>query len=81
MGIFSRIMVLDGVSLYRILRHRPGDLYHFAPEHDGYKMDKGGQMVKVTAGQLCAEHMFKTAKLVALLLCQPSGGSAVQGAG
>eukprot|EP00959_Pyramimonas_sp_CCMP1952_P217668 4552407-Pyramimonas_sp.AAC.1 len=36
-------------------------------------------MVKVTAGELCAEYMFKTAKLAALFFCQPSGGSAVQG--
>eukprot|EP00959_Pyramimonas_sp_CCMP1952_P405120 8490923-Pyramimonas_sp.AAC.1 len=24
-GLFPRIMILDGVSLYRQLRHRPGD--------------------------------------------------------
>eukprot|EP00959_Pyramimonas_sp_CCMP1952_P088029 1841962-Pyramimonas_sp.AAC.1 len=62
MGISPRIMILDGVSLHRKLRHRPGDFYHFLLGHDDYKIDQGGEMVKVTAGQLCAEHMFKTAK-------------------
>eukprot|EP00959_Pyramimonas_sp_CCMP1952_P463918 9485725-Pyramimonas_sp.AAC.1 len=63
MGIFPRIMILDGVSLYSKLRHKPGDLYRIVPEHDGCELDKGGQMVKVTAGELCAEYMFTTAKL------------------
>eukprot|EP00959_Pyramimonas_sp_CCMP1952_P225397 4713808-Pyramimonas_sp.AAC.1 len=35
-------------------------------------------MVNVNAGQLCAEHMFKAAKLAALLFCQPADGAAVQ---
>eukprot|EP00959_Pyramimonas_sp_CCMP1952_P065989 1377574-Pyramimonas_sp.AAC.1 len=29
MGMFPRIMVLAGVSLYRQLRHRPGDFFHY----------------------------------------------------
>eukprot|EP00959_Pyramimonas_sp_CCMP1952_P354651 7429080-Pyramimonas_sp.AAC.1 len=72
-------MILDGVSLYRKLRHRPGDFCHFASEHSDYKMDEGGQMVNLNAGQLCAEHTFKAAKLAALFFCQPSGGAPVQG--
>eukprot|EP00959_Pyramimonas_sp_CCMP1952_P297464 6223106-Pyramimonas_sp.AAC.2 len=72
-------MILDGVSLYRKLRHRPVDFYHFASEHGDYNMDKGGQMVNVNAGQLCAEHMLKAAKLAALFFCRPPGGAAVQG--
>eukprot|EP00959_Pyramimonas_sp_CCMP1952_P046722 975958-Pyramimonas_sp.AAC.1 len=74
-------MILDGVSLCRKLRHCPGDFYHCASEHGDYKMDKGGQMANVSAGQLCAEHVFMTAKLAALFFCQPSGGPAVQGGG
>eukprot|EP00959_Pyramimonas_sp_CCMP1952_P202616 4237161-Pyramimonas_sp.AAC.1 len=33
MGLCPRVMTLDGVSLYRKLRHRPGDFNHFASEH------------------------------------------------
>eukprot|EP00959_Pyramimonas_sp_CCMP1952_P468193 9492805-Pyramimonas_sp.AAC.1 len=65
MGIFPRIMILDGVSLYRKLRRPSGYFYHFWSDHSDYKMDRDGQMVNVKAAQLCAEHMFKAAKLAA----------------
>eukprot|EP00959_Pyramimonas_sp_CCMP1952_P389157 8154049-Pyramimonas_sp.AAC.1 len=61
-------MILDGVSLYRQLRHRPGDDFH-----------SGGQIVSACAGQLVAEYLSKTAKLAAWFLRQPSGGSASRG--
>eukprot|EP00959_Pyramimonas_sp_CCMP1952_P467074 9491003-Pyramimonas_sp.AAC.1 len=50
MGLFPRIMILDGVSLSRQLRHRPGDIFHFASDHNEYKMSKGGQIVSANAG-------------------------------
>eukprot|EP00959_Pyramimonas_sp_CCMP1952_P407120 8532625-Pyramimonas_sp.AAC.1 len=39
-------------------------------------MDRGGQMVSAKAAELCAEHMFKAAKLAALPTRRPrrSGG-------
>eukprot|EP00959_Pyramimonas_sp_CCMP1952_P382458 8014162-Pyramimonas_sp.AAC.1 len=63
MGPFPIIMILDGVSLHRQLRRRPGDIFHFASDHNEYKMSRGGQIVSASAGQLCAEYMSKTAKL------------------
>eukprot|EP00959_Pyramimonas_sp_CCMP1952_P405363 8496030-Pyramimonas_sp.AAC.1 len=44
MGISPRIMILDRVSLYRKLRHPPGDFYHFWSDHSDYKKDMDGQM-------------------------------------
>eukprot|EP00959_Pyramimonas_sp_CCMP1952_P399759 8376271-Pyramimonas_sp.AAC.1 len=80
-GTFPRIMILDGASLYRKLQHPPVDCYHFWSVHSHYKMDRDGQIVNVRAAQLCAEHVFKAAKLAALFFCQPSGGPAAQGGG
>eukprot|EP00959_Pyramimonas_sp_CCMP1952_P264964 5540605-Pyramimonas_sp.AAC.1 len=77
-GMFPRILILDGVSLYRQLRHRPGDIFHFASNHQEYNMNRGGQIVSANAGQLCAEYLTKTATLAVLFFCQPSGGSAVR---
>eukprot|EP00959_Pyramimonas_sp_CCMP1952_P172129 3596633-Pyramimonas_sp.AAC.1 len=74
-------MILDGPSLYRKLQHPPWDFYHFCSEHSDYKADGDGQMVSAKAAGLCAEHMFKAAKLAALFFCQPSGGPAVRGGG
>eukprot|EP00959_Pyramimonas_sp_CCMP1952_P260660 5450039-Pyramimonas_sp.AAC.1 len=77
-GIFPRIMILDGVSLYRQLRHRPGDTFHFGASHPGYKSNNGGRIVSASAGESCADYMAKTAELAVLFFCQPSGGSAVR---
>eukprot|EP00959_Pyramimonas_sp_CCMP1952_P381824 8001046-Pyramimonas_sp.AAC.1 len=71
-------MILDGVSLYRQLRHRSGDIFHFASNHNEYKVSKGGQILSANAGQLCAEYMTMTAKLAVLFFCQPSGSSAAR---
>eukprot|EP00959_Pyramimonas_sp_CCMP1952_P394883 8273857-Pyramimonas_sp.AAC.1 len=70
-------MILDGVSLYRQLKHRPGDVFHYSASHQDYKMNDGGKFRKVIAAQLCADYMITTAKLAVLFVCQPSGGSAV----
>eukprot|EP00959_Pyramimonas_sp_CCMP1952_P379371 7946615-Pyramimonas_sp.AAC.1 len=43
-GLFPIIVILDGVSLYRQLRHRSGDSFHFASTHQEYTMNKGGQI-------------------------------------
>eukprot|EP00959_Pyramimonas_sp_CCMP1952_P281537 5884889-Pyramimonas_sp.AAC.1 len=62
-GMFPRIMILDGVSLYRQLRHRPLDIFHYDASHPDYKLNNGGRIESVNAGQLCADDMIKTAKL------------------
>eukprot|EP00959_Pyramimonas_sp_CCMP1952_P222712 4655994-Pyramimonas_sp.AAC.1 len=62
-GMFPRIMILDGVSLYRQLRHRSGDVFRLTSDHQDYKLNNGGQIVGANAGQLCADYLTKTAKL------------------
>eukprot|EP00959_Pyramimonas_sp_CCMP1952_P301754 6313823-Pyramimonas_sp.AAC.1 len=84
MGLFPGIMILDGVSLHRQLRRRPGDNFHFSSYHSEYIMNKGGQIVSASAGQLCAGYMSKTANLarysfVKLPATQPRGEVAQQG--
>eukprot|EP00959_Pyramimonas_sp_CCMP1952_P334332 7001777-Pyramimonas_sp.AAC.1 len=64
-GTFARIMILDCACLYRKLQHPQRDFYHFLSEHSDYKVDKDGHMVKGKAAEICAEHMFKAAKLSA----------------
>eukprot|EP00959_Pyramimonas_sp_CCMP1952_P069935 1460197-Pyramimonas_sp.AAC.1 len=78
-GTFPRIMVLDCACFYRKLQRPSSDVYHFLSEHSGSKIDKDGQMVRGKAAEMFGEHIFKAAKLAALLFCQPSGGPAVQG--
>eukprot|EP00959_Pyramimonas_sp_CCMP1952_P226074 4727666-Pyramimonas_sp.AAC.1 len=45
-GLFPIIMVLDGVSLYRQLRHRTGDVFHYSATHHDYKAFDGGKSRK-----------------------------------
>eukprot|EP00959_Pyramimonas_sp_CCMP1952_P028416 595804-Pyramimonas_sp.AAC.1 len=77
-GMLPRIMILDGVSLYRQLKHRPGDVPHYGASHPGYKLNNGGRIERANAVQLCADYMIKAAKLAIFCFCQPSGGSAVR---
>jgi hypothetical protein len=76
--MFPRIMMLDGVSLYRQLRHRPLDISHCGASHPDYKLNSGGRIGRANAGQLCADYTIKAAELAVLFFCQPSGGSAVR---
>eukprot|EP00959_Pyramimonas_sp_CCMP1952_P336901 7054718-Pyramimonas_sp.AAC.1 len=71
-------MILDVVSLYRQLRHRPGDTFHFNANHQDYTLNNGGQILSASAGQLRADYLARTGKLAALFFCPPSGGSAVR---
>eukprot|EP00959_Pyramimonas_sp_CCMP1952_P114161 2386954-Pyramimonas_sp.AAC.1 len=50
-GLFPRLMILDGVSLYRQLKHRPGDVFHFGASHPDYKLYSGGRIEGANAGQ------------------------------
>ena len=82
MGLFPRIMILDGVSLYRQLRHRNEDAFHFCASHDDYQVFDGGKSRKVLAAELCVESMITSAKLAVLVFsvslpaAQPSGKAA-----
>eukprot|EP00959_Pyramimonas_sp_CCMP1952_P167159 3493642-Pyramimonas_sp.AAC.1 len=62
-GLFPRIMILDGVSLCRQLRHRSDDAFHFCASHDDYQVLDGGKSRNVLAADLCVEYMIKSAKL------------------
>eukprot|EP00959_Pyramimonas_sp_CCMP1952_P418727 8771656-Pyramimonas_sp.AAC.1 len=71
-------MILYGVSLYRQLKHRPGDVFHYSTSHSDYTLNNGSRFENVIAAELCADYMVRTAKLAILFFCQPSGGSAVR---
>eukprot|EP00959_Pyramimonas_sp_CCMP1952_P100799 2108730-Pyramimonas_sp.AAC.1 len=74
-------MILDGVSLYRQLKHRQGGVFHYSASHLDYALNDESRFRQVIAAELCANYMIKTAKLAVLFFvglpaAQPFGAAA-----